>query len=365
MIIGIPKEIKSQEHRVALLPLGVTELCSAGHRVLVQSTAGEAVGYSDEEYINTGANIMASANEVYAAADMIIKVKEPQQQEYELLRDEQILFCYLHLAAVPELVKVLLEKNITAIAYETVTDQHGFLPLLIPMSEIAGRLATQVGANALQMHLGGKGTLLGGVPGVLPANVVVLGAGIVGVEAARIAIGMGADVTILDIDTNRLRELDIRFGAKIKTVFSNMANIYQAAICADVLIGSVLIPGENAPKLITREIVQAMSDGSVLVDVAIDQGGCAETSKPTTHDNPTYIVDGVIHYCVANIPSACAVTATKALTNVTLRSILSLANEGVEQACAKHKGLANGLNIQNGEIVHPAVQKALQDLSRA
>lgn len=362
MIIGIPREIKAQEHRVAMLPSGVAELCATGHSVLVQAKAGVEVGYSDEEYANAGATVMVSADEVYAVADMIVKVKEPQQQEYTLLRDGQILFCYLHLAAVPELAEVLLKKNITAIAYETVTDRHGLLPLLIPMSEIAGRLATQVGANSLQMHLGGKGILLGGVPGVLAAKVVVIGAGIVGVEAARIAIGMGADVTILDIDANRLRELDMLFGAKIKTVFSNTANIYDAAVQADVLIGSVLIPGENAPKIITREIVQAMSVGSVLVDVAIDQGGCAETSKPTTHDNPTYVVDGVIHYCVANIPSACAVTATKALTNVTLSSIFALANDGVEKACAKNKGLADGLNIKNGEIVHPAVQKALHNV---
>lgn len=359
MIIGIPKEIKAQEHRVALLPSGVAELRSAGHSVLVQSMAGREVGYSDAEYANACASLINSADELYATADMIVKVKEPQQQEYKLLRNGQILFCYLHLAAVPELAEVLIEKNITAIAYETVTDRHGLLPLLVPMSEIAGRLATQVAAHALQMHQGGRGILLGGVPGVLPAKVVVIGAGIVGVEAARIAMGMGADVTILDIDAKRLRELDRLYGTNIKTVFSNTANIYNAAVQADVLIGSVLIPGDNAPKLITREIIKAMSAGSVLVDVAIDQGGCAETSKPTTHENPTFVVDGVIHYCVANIPSACAVTATKALTNVTLPAILAFANEGVEQACAKNPGLANGVNIQKGKIVHPAVEKAL------
>lgn len=360
MIIGIPKEVKAQEHRVALLPSGVSALCGAGHLVIVQSMAGQAVGYPDEAYINAGASIVPQASEVYAQADLIVKVKEPQPQEYALLRPEQTLFCYLHLAAAPELAAVLLEKNITAIAYETVTDRHGLLPLLIPMSEIAGRLATQVGANALQMHLGGKGILLGGVPGVLPAKVVVIGAGIVGVEAARIAIGMGADVTIIDINAPRLRELDKRFGTRIKTVFSTMAAIYEAVIDADLLIGSVLVPGENAPKLITREMIKAMSDGSVLVDVAIDQGGCAETSIATSHDKPTYVVDGVIHYCVANIPSACAVTATKALTNVTLASILALANEGVDQACKNNPGLANGLNIHKGKVVHPAVQKALQ-----
>lgn len=354
MLIGIPKEIKNHEYRVGATPAMVRALCEAGHQVLVQRDAGTKIGFLDALYIEAGARIANSASEVYAC-EMVIKVKEPQDSEFSLLRKGQILFCYLHLAPDPVQTKHLVQSGVVAIAYETVTDAQGRLPLLVPMSEIAGRIAIQVGATCLQMNYGGKGRLLGGVPGVSPAQVTVIGGGVVGTEAARMAMGLGASVTIIDKDLNRLRTLDAFFGPNLKTLYSTSTAIEEALMVSDLVIGAVLIPGKTAPKLITAKMIKKMSVGSVLVDVAIDQGGCAETSRPTTHAHPTYVVDGVVHYCVTNMPGACALTSTQALTNATLDYALKIANKGYKQALYDHLGLRDGLNVCLGHVTNESV----------
>ncbi|MFI0435463.1 MAG: alanine dehydrogenase [Parachlamydiaceae bacterium] len=354
MIIGIPKEIKNHEYRVGATPSLVRLLVEAGHIVYVQNHAGDRIGYTDEMFSTAGAKIVHTPEEIYAC-DMVIKVKEPLPSEYPLLKEGQILFCYLHLAPDPIQTQHLIEKKVVAIAYETVTDSLGRLPLLIPMSEIAGRIAIQVGATSLQLNKGGKGILLGGVPGVLPAKVTVIGGGVVGTESARMALGLGADVTILDRDLSRLRTLDAMFGPRMKTLYSSPLNIEESVARADLVIGAVLIPGKTAPKLITRNMIKKMSPGSVIVDVAIDQGGSAETSKATTHAEPTYVVDGVIHYCVTNMPGACARTSTQALTNATGDYALLIANKGWKKALTDHIGLRHGLNVCYGHVTNESV----------
>lgn len=354
MIIGIPKEIKNHEYRVGATPSMVRALVEAGHKVFVQTHAGTKIGFSDEMYEAAGAKIVMTLEEVYNS-EMIIKVKEPLEREYPLLKEGQILFCYLHLAPDPVQTAQLIKSKVVAIAYETVTDSLGRLPLLIPMSEIAGRIAIQVGAVSLQLNKGGKGVLLGGVPGVAPAKVTIIGGGIVGTEAARMAMGLGADVTILDKDLNRLRVLDAMFGPRLKTLYSSPATIEESVTRADLVIGAVLIPGKTAPKLITRQMLKKMTPGSVLVDVAIDQGGCTETSKPTTHAEPTYLVEGVVHYCVTNMPGACACTSTQALTNATMDYALLLAKKGWKQALIDNAGLRNGLNVCYGNVTNESV----------
>ena len=353
MKIGVPKEIKDHEYRVGVTPDGVQQLISLGHQVIVQNNCGHAIGFPNEMYLKAGAQLTDSLEELYAS-QMIVKVKEPQPSEIPLFHEGQILFGYLHLAPEAGLTKALLDAKIIGISYETVTDQQNRLPLLIPMSEIAGRIAIQAGAISLQMSNGGNGTLLGGTPGVLPGKVLIIGAGIVGTESAKMALGLGADVTIIDIDLNRLRYLNDTLGLSLKTAHSNHQTIAQLTSQADLVIGSVLIPGKQAPKLITRNLIENMKSGSVLVDVAIDQGGCSETSKATTHSEPTYIVDDVVHYCVANMPGACAKTATKALTNATLPYVVELANKGYQQALLDDHGFLNGLNIYYGNVTnHP------------
>lgn len=354
MIIGIPKEIKNHEYRVGATPSLVRLLVDAGHEVFVQSHAGDKIGFPDAIFASAGAKIVATPEEIYEC-EMVIKVKEPQPSEYPLLKEGQILFCYLHLAPDPVQTQQLIDSKVVAIAYETVTDAQGRLPLLVPMSEIAGRIAIQVGATSLQLNKGGKGVLLGGVPGVLPAQVAVIGGGVVGTEAARMALGLGADVTILDKDLQRLRTLDSLFGPRLKTLYSSPLAIEEAVSRADLVIGAILIPGKTAPKLVTREMIKKMSPGSVIVDVAIDQGGCTETSKPTTHGDPTYIVDGVVHYCVTNMPGACARTSTQALTNATGDYALLIANKGWKKALTDHAGLRQGLNVCNGHITNESV----------
>lgn len=358
MKIGIPKEIKNHEYRVGATPGMVRALTEAGHTVLVQKDAGTKIGFTDEDYLLAGATIVETPEEVYKS-EMIIKVKEPQEKEFDLLKPEQILFCYLHLAPDPIQTEQLVKKKVIAIAYETVTDTKGRLPLLIPMSEIAGRIAVQVGASCLQMHQGGKGLLLGGVPGVFAARVVIIGGGIVGTEAARMALGLGARVIIMDKDLNRLRKLDALFGPNLRTLYSSSQNIEEIVPTADLLIGSVLIPGKTAPKLIKRSMIQKMAPGSVFIDVAIDQGGCSETSKPTTHTEPTYLVDGVIHYCVTNMPGSVARTSTQALTNATMDYALLLANHGWRRAILENKGLRDGLNVAMGKVTNPFVANDL------
>lgn len=353
MQIGIPKEIKDKEFRVGATPDMVYALTGAGHQVVVETEAGSAIGFPDEMYIRSGARIVKSATAVYKA-EMIIKVKEPQESEFPLLHEGQILFCYFHLAPDPVQTRHLLERKIIAIAYETVTDQHGRLPLLVPMSEIAGRIAIQAGATALQMAYGGRGVLLGGVPGVAPAHVTVIGGGVVGTQSARMAIGLGADTTILDNNLSRLRELDALYGPRLKTLFASPANVEKCIASADLVVGAVLVPGKLAPRLITHAMVKKMMKGSVIVDVAIDQGGCCETSKPTTHSNPTYIVDGVVHYCVANMPGACAQTSTNALTNATLPYALKLASKGLH-ALKEDPGFMEGLNLFKGHVTNEHV----------
>lgn len=354
MEIGIPKEIKNREGRVGATPGMVRALTEDGHSVKVQSMAGNEIRFSDEMYVNAGAKIVKSAKEVYDA-EMIIKVKEPQESEYPLLREGQILFCYLHLAPDPLQTSALLKSGVVGIAYETVTDQQGRLPLLVPMSEIAGRIAIQVGATSLQLNNGGKGLLLGGVPGVAPARVVVIGGGVVGTEAARMALGLGAHVTIVDRDLSRLRTLDALFGPSLNTLYSTSQNIEEAVMVADLVIGAVLIPGKTAPKLVTEKMIKQMSPGSVVVDVAIDQGGCFETARPTTHDDPTYVVDQVVHYCVTNMPGACARTATLALTNATMDSAREIAKKGWQKAISENPGLRNGLNVCLGKVTNQFV----------
>jgi alanine dehydrogenase len=358
MKIGIPTEIKPQEHRVALVPSGVGPLVAAGHSVYIEKGAGIGSGYPDQSYIDAGALMLDTHEEVFDAADLIVKVKEPIACEYGLLRKEQILFTYLHLAADPELTEALIASGCTAIAYETVV-KKGRLPLLEPMSEIAGRMSTMVGAVQLSKNNSGLGKLLGGIPGVLPAKVLVIGGGTAGVNAARIAAGLGADVTIMDIDVDRMRALDDILPANINTLYSNQANIEGLLPEVDLLIGAVLVPGAKAPKIITRPMLNMMKEGSVLVDIAIDQGGCVETSHATTHQDPTFVVDGVTHYCVANMPGAYARTATLGLTNVTFGYLKSIANLGVKAAVAADPSLLAGVNVSEGKIHYAAVAEAL------
>jgi alanine dehydrogenase len=358
MLIGIPKEIKNQEYRVGMTPAGVHELCHHGHQVMVQQQAGHAIGFDDDSYRAAGAEIVTGVAEIFERAEMIVKVKEPQPEECDRLREGQLLFTYLHLAADPEQTVRLLESGATCVAYETVTDELGGLPLLAPMSEVAGRLAIQAGAHHLEKAQGGNGTLLGGVPGVEPAKVLVIGGGVVGINAARMAMGMGADVTLLDRSLRRLQELEELFPGRLKTVYSTTNAIERHALDSDLVVGAVLLPGAAAPKLLTRELIKRMKRGSVVVDVAIDQGGCFETSKATTHDEPTYVVDDVVHYCVANMPGAVARTSTSALTNATLPYVLALADHGVE-ALAEDPDFLNGLNVHAGKITCEAVATAL------
>jgi len=356
MIIGIPKEIKEQEQRVALLPSAATQLTRRGHSVIVQKNAGVGSGYPDHDYVEAGAEITDEAKDVFARADMIVKVKEPLQAEFSLLRKGQILFTYLHLAASKSLTEALLKSGVTAIAYETIQVDHR-LPLLEPMSEIAGRMSVVMGANFLAKYNGGSGVLLGGVPGVLPGRVVVVGGGTSGVNAARMAAGLGADVTILDVDLERLRYLDLSI-ISANTLYSSEANLVELMPHCDLLIGAVLLPGAKAPKLITRPMLRRMKPGSVLVDISIDQGGCAETSRPTTHLDPVYVEEGVTHYCVANMPAAYARTATQALTNVTFRYVELLADLGLEGACKKQPALVGGINTRDGRLTCQAVAEA-------
>ena len=359
MLIGVPKEIKDHEYRVGITPAGVRALADAGHEVRVETRAGERIGFGDALYLAAGAKIVGTASEAYACP-LIVKVKEPQTSEIPLLWEGQVLFTYLHLAADPALTRHLLNSKIIAIAYETVTDAAGALPLLTPMSEVAGRIAIQAGATALQMANGGRGVLLGGVPGVEPGKVLVLGAGTVGTHAAKIALGLGADVTLMDISLPRLRQLENIFGARLKTRYSEAHAIEELVCAADLIVGSVLLPGKRAPKLIRRTVVQQMKPGSVLVDVAIDQGGCSETSRPTTHSSPTYIKEGVVHYCVANMPAACARTATQALTNATLPYVLALAGKGWKMALKADDGLKKGLNLYLGQVTHAGLAADLE-----
>lgn len=359
MLIGVPKEIKVHEYRVGLTPASVRELCQHGHEVVVQQDAGTAIGLLDEDYVAAGARIVPDAQAVFAAAEMVVKVKEPQASECALLREGQLLFTYLHLAPDPEQTKALLASGCTAIAYETVTDARGGLPLLAPMSEVAGRMSIQAGAHCLEMEQGGRGMLLGGVPGVAAADVVIIGGGVVGTNAARMAMGMEARVTVLDRSLRRLNELDMQFGPTLNTIYSTTDAIEKYVLNADLVVGAVLLPGAAAPKLVTRDMVRAMRPGSVLVDVAIDQGGCFETSRPTTHAEPTYQVDGIVHYCVANMPGAVARTSTFALNNATLPYTLALANQGWRQAMAANPHLKAGLNIHAGQVTCEAVASAL------
>jgi alanine dehydrogenase len=356
MIIGVPKEIKEQEQRVALLPSATNQLTRRGHSVLVEKNAGLGTGYPDQDYVKAGAEIVEQAKEVFARADMIVKVKEPLKAEFPLLRRGQILFTYLHLAASKSLTEALLKSGVTGVAYETISVDHR-LPLLEPMSEIAGRMSVVMGANFLAKYNGGSGVLLGGVPGVLPGRVVILGGGTSGVNALRMAKGLGADVTILDIDVERLRFLDIAI-ENLHTLYSSEANLDDLMPDCDLLIGAVLLPGAKAPKLITRAMLRKMKRGSVFVDISIDQGGCAETSRPTTHLDPVYVEEGVTHYCVANMPAAYARTATQALTNVTYRYVELLADFGLEGACKKQPTLVGGINTRDGRLTCKAVAEA-------
>ena len=349
MIIGVPKEVKDHETRVALTPAGVKELKAAGHTVLVEQHAGELSAFADDDYQSVGAEIVGAAADVWAHADMICKVKEPTDKEYLHFRPGLTLFTYLHLAPLPELTEKLLTRKVTGIAYETIRDATGSLPLLTPMSEVAGRMSVQVGAAYLEKSKGGRGLLLGGVPGVLPAEVCIIGGGIVGTNAAKVALGMGARVTIVDRNLHRLRELDDIFGGRVFTLASNVHNVTEAARTADLLIGGVLIPGAAAPKIVTAAMVRGMKKGAVIVDVAIDQGGCIETARPTTHSDPSYVVDGVVHYCVTNMPAAVPNTSTLALTNATFPYVKRLA-QGVEEALLADEGLAEGVNTHGGVL---------------
>ncbi|SMO49806.1 alanine dehydrogenase [Solitalea koreensis] len=358
MIVGLPKEIKNNENRVALTPGGVAELVKHGHTVYVQATAGEGSGFTDAEYTSAGGTILPTIEEVYNIAEMIVKVKEPIESEYKLVKPNQLLFTYFHFASHKPLTEAMVASKAICLAYETVEKKDRSLPLLVPMSEVAGRMAIQKGANYLEKPLGGRGILLGGVAGVNPAKVLVLGGGIVGTEAAKMAAGLGADVTIMDISLPRLRYLSDILPANVKTVMSTTYNIREAAKNADLIIGAVLIPGAKAPALITREMLKDLKPGAVLVDVAVDQGGCIETCKPTTHENPTFVIDGVIHYCVANMPGAVPYTSTLALTNATLPYVVKLANKGWGDACREDEELRKGLNVINGQIVYKSVADA-------
>lgn len=359
MIIGVPKEIKNHEYRIGLTPAAAKEFVANGHQVLIEKNAGAAIGFYNEDYISAGASIIDTPEEIFATAEMIVKVKEPQPNECKMLREGQTLYTYLHLAPDPTQTELLVESGATCIAYETVTDNHGGLPLLAPMSEVAGRMSIQAGAHHLEKAQGGSGTLLGGVPGVAPASVVVVGGGVVGTNAAKMALGMGADVTILDRSLPRLRQLDDIFRGTVKTVFSTVDAIDKYTAQADLVVGAVLIPGAAAPKLITKEHIKNMKPGAVLVDVAIDQGGCFETSKATTHQDPTYVVDDVVHYCVANMPGGVARTSTMALNNATLPFGLALANKGPKRAMLEDQHLLNGLNVHKGKVTYKAVVDAL------
>lgn len=355
MRIGVPKEIKDNEYRVALTPGGARALVKTGHEVFVQKGAGEGSSFSDSEYQEAGAKVLDSAKEVFDIAEMIIKVKEPLQQDLDLLRPDHILFTYLHLAASKELTDALIAKGLVGIAYETIQLPNGSLPLLTPMSEIAGRMAVQVGAQYLEKSYGGRGILLGGIPGVPPAEVVIIGGGVTGTQAAKVALGMGANVTILDTNLDRLRYLEDILSGRLVTLASNPETVERSAQYADLLIGAVLIPGAKAPTLVTRDIISKMKKGSVVVDISVDQGGCIETIHPTTHSDPVYTVDGVIHYGVANIPGAVPRSSTVGLTNATLPYIMQVANLGYKAAMERNKDLALGLNVENGNLVHPAV----------
>jgi alanine dehydrogenase len=360
MKIGVPKEIKNNENRVGLVPGGVRQLVLDGHQLFIETNAGSGIGISDEEYKKVGATILPSLEKVFETADMIIKVKEPQPREIALLKPHHILYTYLHLAADRELTMGLMKTGATCVAYETIQLKDGSLPLLVPMSEVAGRMSTQVGATYLQLDKGGKGVLLGGVPGVRRAKVTVIGCGIAGTNAIKMAMGLGADVTAIDLSTKRLAELDDLFDNRITTLFSNVDNIEKSVMQSDLVIGAVLIPGAKAPKLVTREMISKMEKGSVVVDIAVDQGGCIETCKATTHENPTFVVDGVIHYCVANMPGAVARTSTYALTNVTLRYARLIAKNGIEKAAAIDESFRPGINIYKGNIVYEAVAHDLE-----
>ena len=358
MIAGVPKEIKPQEHRVALTPAGAHALAGQGHRVLVERGAGVGAGFADEDYTRAGAEIAEDAHAVFGAAGLILKVKEPLEPEFALLREGQILFTYLHVAPDPALGRALCASGVTAVAYETVQLPDGSLPLLVPMSEVAGRMSIQVGAYALEKHVGGRGVLLGGIPGVRPGRVAIIGGGVVGTHAAQMAVGMGADVVLLDIDIPHLARLDLAFQGRLKTIASTPHTLAEEVSQADLVIGAVLVAGAETPHLVTREMVRAMKPGAVIVDVDIDQGGCVETSRPTTHHQPTYIEEGVVHYCVTNMPGAVARTSTFGLTNATLPYALRLAERGLD-ALRDDPALGRGLNIHRGHVVHPAVAVAM------
>jgi alanine dehydrogenase len=358
MIIGVPKEIKNNENRVAVTPAGVAEFKKNGHTVYIQSQAGAGSGFSDEEYANAGATILPNIEETYAVAEMICKVKEPISSEYQLIKENQLLFTYFHFASSEELTHAMIERKAICLAYETVEKTDRSLPLLVPMSEVAGRMAIQEGAKYLEKPMGGRGILLGGVAGVKPANVLILGGGIVGTQAAKMAAGLGANVTIMDVSLPRLRYLEDVMPANVDTVMSNEYNIREAIKVSDLIVGAVLIPGAKAPHLITRAMLKDMRPGTVVVDVAVDQGGCIETCTPTTHENPTFEIDGIVHYCVANMPGAVPYTSTLALTNATLPYAIQLANKGWKKACQDNEELAKGLNIIEGKIVYQGVSDA-------
>ena len=360
MIIGVPKEIKDNESRVGITPAGVKALGEAGHKVLVETQSGAPSGFPDDEYQNAGAEIVGDAGHVWGNSEMVVKVKEPVETEYPYFREGLVLFTYLHLAPLPDLTAKLLDSKVIGIAYETVRDRKGTLPLLTPMSEVAGRMSVQVGASYLERERGGRGILLGGVPGVPPANVSILGGGVVGTNAARIALGLGAKTTLIDVNLNRLRELDDIFNGRIYTLASNSYNIENATREADLVIGGVLIPGATAPKIVTRAMVSKMKRGAVIVDVAIDQGGCIETARPTSHSNPSYTVDGVVHYCVTNMPGAVPHTSTLALTNSTFPYVLRIANRGVREALKQDAGFAEGLNTWRGKLTYRGVADSQQ-----
>lgn len=358
MKIGIPKEIKTRENRISLTPAGCAALSEKGHHVFVEKNAGSGSGFSDTDFTKAGASILQKADDVWQEADMIVKVKEPVDAEYKRMKDGQILFTYLHLAADKALTQIMLDSRVIGVAYETIQNEDGSLPLLAPMSEVAGRLAVQKGCFCLEKKNNGKGLLISGVPGVEPGSVVIIGGGIAGVNAAQLAVGMGAKVTILDIDLKRLRYLDQMFQSHVTTLISNQANIESSVLQADLVIGTVLIPGAQAPKLIKKEYLPKMEPGSAFVDVAIDQGGCSETSRPTDHNNPTYVVDGIVHYCVTNMPGAVPRTSTFALTNATLPYVLDLADKGLKQAVKDDNSLAGGLSVYKGRLTCPQVANA-------
>ncbi len=358
MIIGLPKEIKDNEYRVGLTPAGVKTLSDSGHTILVEARAGEGSGISDEEYRTANGKIIDSADEIWARADMVVKVKEPVGPEYQRMREGQLLFTYLHLAPDLKLTQAMLERKVTGVAYETITNEEGHLPLLTPMSEVAGRMAVQVGAHYLQKTEGGRGVLMGGVPGVLPAKVVIIGGGVVGINSIKMAVGLGAHVVVLDRNLERLRYLDDIFGSRIRTLMSNPFTVHEAIANADLVIGAVLVPGASAPRLVTREMLKTMHKGAVIVDVAVDQGGCIETTRPTTHSNPTFFVEDVLHYCVANMPGAVPRTSTFALTNATLPLAVKLAGKGFVDAVKSDANLKNGVNTFKGHITYRAVAES-------